>query len=575
MTLLHGVPLATPSSPVLSWLMRRIVLQSELIGLLLLTSGAVQGGTDLDKRVDDIFQQWSKPGTPGAAVAVIQSGKIVCTKGYGLANLEYDIPVTPQTIYHVASVSKQFTAMALVLLEQDGKLSIEDDVHKYLRELPEYGTTITIRQLLQHTSGIRDQWQTLAVAGWRLDDVITQQQILRMLFRQKELNFAPGTKHLYSNGGYSLAAEIVARVAGTNFPAFCEARIFRPLGMTRTHFHDDHRRIVHDRAYSYGNTAVGYEASPLNYANVGATSLFTTAEDLVKWLDNFREPKVGGSAGVARLQEQAVLADGKKIDYALGVALGKHRGLKTISHSGGDAGYRSHVLWFPEEKLGIAVVSGLASFDTGGIAAKVADVYLEGKGSPETPEPPKAEQALRTYITLESKVLDLYIGHYLLDVLGVVCEIRKKDGKLVAEIPTQPVQELKALATNRFYLEAAQGEVRFTPEGDGMRLRFTGLGPVISGERITLDATPNLAEYQGAYWSDELQTQYTLVLKADRLIAEHVRHGEITLTATAKDCFVSKEWFMPEVRFRRDSTGRVVGLTIGGGRVAGIRFDRK
>jgi len=205
-----------------------------ILKLLLLASAPMALCTQADdvKRLDGIFEAWSKPGTPGAAVAVIQHGKLVCEKGYGLANLEYDVPVTPQTVYHVASVSKQFTAMALVLLEQEGKLSLEDDVHKYLPELPDYGHKVTLRQLLQHTSGIRDQWQTLGLAGWRLDDVITQQQILRLLFRQKELNFVPGTRHLYSNGGYTLAAEVVARVSEERFPDFCQERLFGPLART-------------------------------------------------------------------------------------------------------------------------------------------------------------------------------------------------------------------------------------------------------------------------------------------------------------------------------------------------------
>ena len=182
---------------------RKILIMKRLPSLKLLlflaTAPIVLCAREDDaKRLDDLFQTWNQPGTPGAAVAVIQHGKLVFEKGYGLANLEYDIPVTPQTVYHVASVSKQFTAMALVLLEQEGKLSLADDVHKYLPELPDYGHPITLRQLLQHTSGIRDQWQTLGLAGWRLDDVITQKQILGLLFRQKELNFAPGTAHLYS-----------------------------------------------------------------------------------------------------------------------------------------------------------------------------------------------------------------------------------------------------------------------------------------------------------------------------------------------------------------------------------------
>ncbi len=298
-------------------------------------ASAVLAQTDRVKQIDAVFENWSKPATPGAAVAVVEHGKIVFEKGYGIANLEYDIPITPDTIFHVASVSKQFTAMAVVLLELDGKLSIDEDVHKYLPELPEYGHKITLRNLLQHTSGIRDQWQTLATSGWSLEDVITQDQILRMLFRQTELNFPPGSKHLCSNSGFTLLAEIVRRVSCKRMPDFCEERIFRPLGMTRTHFHIDLHSVVHGRAYSYFQEKGGYRNAPLNYANAGATSLFTTAGDLARWLDNFRSHKVGGAAGVARLQE-------------LGVALGSYRGLRTISHGGADAGFRSNVEWFPD-----------------------------------------------------------------------------------------------------------------------------------------------------------------------------------------------------------------------------------
>jgi len=528
-------------------------------------------------RLDEIFKSWSQPGAPGAAVAVIQHGKLLIEKGYGLANLEYDIPVTPQAIYHVASVSKQFTAMALVLLEQDGKLSLEDDVHKYLPELPDYGHPVTLRQLLQHTSGIRDQWQTLALAGWRLDDVITQKQILRLLFRQKELNFVPGTRHLYSNGGYTLAAEVVARVSGKPFPVFCQERIFRPLGMTRTHFHDDHRRIVHDRAYSYEKSGEGFEASPLNYANAGATSLFTTPSDLVRWLDNFREPKVGGRAAIDHLQERAVLADGKKIDYALGVVIGESRGLKTLSHGGGDAGYRSFVLWVPERELGVAVVSGLASFDSGSTAHKVAQVFLGEKTSPEAAQlsPPPVPQP-RQYITLASRVLDQYIGHYTLEV-GLAVDVRREDGKLIGEVPGAAAQELHPLGTNRFYVEQPGGEVEFLVQKEGpLRLKFTQEGTTIKGERTALvpQKTTGLESYQGTYWSDELETEYTICLKNGKLTADHIRHGEIALSPAGMDRFSTREWFMPMVNFLRDGSNCVSGLTLGGGRVTAIRFNR-
>jgi len=544
--------------------------------LLFLVSAPIGlvGQEDAAKRVDDVFQSWAKPGVPGAAVAVIQHGKLVYEKGYGLANLEYDIPVTPQTVYHVASVSKQFTAMALVLLEQEGRLSLEDEVHKYVPELPDYGRPITLRQLLQHTSGIRDQWQTLGLAGWRLDDVITQKQILSLLFRQQELNFAPGTAHLYSNGGYTLAAEVVARVSGKSFPAFCRERIFGPLAMTRTHFHDDHRRIVPDRAYSYEKTSVGYQASPLNYATVGATSLFTTAADLVRWLDNFREPKVGGRVAIDRLQEQAVLTNGKKIDYALGLAIGRYQGLQAVSHGGGDAGYRSYVLWFPEQELGVAVVSGLASFDSSQTAYKVAELFLGDKMTFNTSKP---LQAPRQYITLESSALDQYLGHFKLDA-GLEVNVRKQNGKLVAEVPGLGTQELRPLATNRFFIEQVSGEVEFTLGLNGLlRLKFTQEGSTMNGERIALSPwePTDLEQYQGVYWSDELETQYTLTLQGGKLAARHIRHGSIALVPASQDRFTTTEWFMPEARFLRDSANGISGLTLGGGRVAAIRFNRK
>jgi CubicO group peptidase (beta-lactamase class C family) len=456
-------------------------------GLLLLCATAVLA-QDPSARIDAIFQAWDKPATPGASVAVIQHGKLVYQKGYGIANLEYDVPIKPETIFHVASVSKQFTAMSIVLLENDGKLSIDDDVHKYLTELPDYGRKITLRNLMQHTSGIRDQWQTLGIAGWRLDDVITQQQILGVLFRQKELNFEPGTRHLYSNGGYSLLAEVVGRVSGKPLPEFCDERIYRPLGMTRTHFHDDHRRLVPGRAYSYARDGSGFQASPLNYANVGATSLFTTAPDLARWLDNFRDPKVGGAKAIARLQEQAVLSDGTKIDYALGVVVDKYRGLRTISHSGGDAGYRSHVLWFPDQELGVVVLSNFGAMNPGYLANRVAAVYLAKEMSPE-PAPPK---------------------------------------------PAPPGQS-KAVSA----------------------------------------VTEGMEQYTGAYWSDEVETLYTVRLKDGKLFAEHVHHGEIGLTPAGQDAFRSSTWFMPEVKFLRDGSGKVTAMTLGGNRLSGIRFTKR
>jgi CubicO group peptidase (beta-lactamase class C family) len=267
---------------------------------------------------------------------------VLYAKGYGLANLEYNIPVTPETSFDVASLSKQFTAMCIVLLEQDGKLSLEDDVHKYISELPNYGYPVTIRQLLQHTSGIPDAVDALpGLAGRGGWDSLNYREILALLSNHRELNFVPGTRGLYSNTGYVLLAQVVTRVSGKSLSDFAEERVFRPLGMTRTYFRESPTRLIQGRAYSYN--AAGNErylaADRGNLAYAGSTGLFTTALDLVKWLDNFRDPKVGGAKAIARMQEEAAAPvslseDGPDIRYALGLVIDTHRGLRRISHLG-------------------------------------------------------------------------------------------------------------------------------------------------------------------------------------------------------------------------------------------------
>lgn len=529
-----------------------------------------------DKKIDSILKEWDTPNSPGASVAVIDKGKIVFAKGYGAANLEYGIPITPETVFHVASVSKQFTAMAVVLLESDGKLSINDDIRKYLPELPDYGYKITIQNLLHHTSGIRDQWQTLGLAGWSLEDVITQDQILRLLFRQKELNFPPGARFLYSNAGFTLLAEIVTRVSGKPFPQFCTERIFGPLGMTRTHFHQDLTQLVPGRAYSYSKDGNGYAAEPLNYANVGATSLFTTASDLAKWLDNFRDPKVGGAAGIAQMQERGILSDGTKIDYGLGLELGTYRGLKTVSHGGADAGYRSEVLWFPEQQLGVAVLSNLANFNPDRIAKSVAAAYVgdkmtERKQTPAVPEP--------IYLTIEPKNLDKFAGVYPLPKIDQIFTAVVEHGKLWAAGEVRPPLELYPVGPAHFYSKELHADIEFSPKANGgMSVEITQPEAINESERIPSTAAavaPDFLPYTGVYWSEELETQYTFFLRDGILFGRHAHHGEFALDPTIRDQFSSGQWYSPHIKFFRDSAGKITGVMLGGGRVTGVTFTRK
>lgn len=394
--------------------------------------------TDPAKRIDQLMSAMISGDGPGASIAVARDGKIIFSNGYGHANLEYDIHNTPQTVFHIASVSKQFTAFAIAMLADQGKLSLNDDIRKYLPEIHDFGTPIAIRQLIHHTSGLRDQWNLLVMAGWRMDDVITRNQILRLISRQRELNFKPGERHEYCNTGYTLMAEIVSRVSGQPFPDWCKENIFVPLDMQRTLFYDDHERVVANRAYSYQQGSADFRKSVLNYANAGATSLFTTVEDLSKWAMNFETAKVGNANVMKMMEEQAILNKGDTLDYAFGQVIGNYKGLKTISHGGADAGYRSFLLRFPDQRFSVSVFSNLASFNTYLVSHAIADVYLADllKEPPKQEEAPQpaSEEKKEPFDVSKVKLAD-YTGRYYSAELETFYELEVKNDTLVARHP--------------------------------------------------------------------------------------------------------------------------------------------
>ncbi len=391
--------------------------------------------------VDSIFRQWDRSDSPGAAVAVVRDGEVILEKGYGMANLEYDIPVTPSTVFHVASVSKHFTAFAVGLLAAEGKLSLDDDVRDFVPELHDYGHTITLRHLIHHVSGIRDQWDLLGMAGWRLDDVITTEQILKLVSAQRELNFEPGDEHLYSNSGYTLLALVVERVTGETFRDFMGRRVFDPLGMDRTHVHDDHRMIVPNRAYSYGPAGEDqWRIEPLQYANMGATSLFTTVEDLARWDRNLYDARVGGREVVDGLLDLIQLNDGSDLAYAHALSTGTHRGLRTVSHGGSDAGFRSFLLRFPDEGLTVVALSNARNFNSSRTAHEVAEVFL---AQAFTDPPPEAGSAASNSpggggagtedepFSPSAEVLRSYEGTYWSDELSTLYRVEATEEGLV------------------------------------------------------------------------------------------------------------------------------------------------
>jgi CubicO group peptidase (beta-lactamase class C family) len=529
----------------------------------------------LVSKVDKLFADVDKPESPGAAIAVIKNGAVVYKRGYGIANLEYSVPITPSTVFHVASVSKQFTAFAVTLLANQGKLSLDDDIRKYLPEVPDFGKKITIRHLIHHTSGLRDQWELLAMGGWRLDDVITKEHILKMVRNQKELNFEPGQEHLYSNTGYTLLAVIVERVSGQSFPEFTAANIFKPLGMTNTHFHDDHQMIVKNRAYSYSPSTPGFRLAALNYANVGATSLFTTVEDLAKWVVNFEDKKIGGAPVIDQMQQKGILNNGTQLDYAFGLSIGPYRGLSTVGHSGGDAGYRSFVFWFPEQRFGVVVLSNLGSFNPNRVARQIADIYLADKLSPEAATPKPVEPVAAK---VNPAIFDAYAGKYLMLDSWSMVSITKEGDKLFGQPDGEGKAELIPLSETKFAVKDIGGEVTFERDESGKVARFKlerlGQNRTANRTEITPATPAQLAEFAGDYYSAELGTTYTLVIKEGQLIAQHRRHDDIRLNQFEGDRFRGSQWFFQRVQFTRDADKHVVGFRLTGGRVRNVRFDK-
>ena len=342
--------------------------------------------------VDRVFAQWDRPGSPGCALGVYQNGRTVYARGYGMADLEHDAPITPDSVFYAGSVSKQFTAMAAALAIAQGKLSADDDVRKYVPELPDYGRPITIRHLIHHTSGLRDINTLMVLAGRRDEDAFDNEAVLRILARQKALNFMPGDEHLYSNSGYAMLALAIERATGTPFAEFADASIFKPLGMPVSHFHTDLSRLVPGRAWAYDRRPDGTFAlnSPQN-ERAGAGGLFTTVRELARWDENFYDGRVGGPDVIRMLESPGRLNSGTELTYAWGLMVGSYRGLPIVEHSGSLGGYRAHIIRFRSAHTSVAVLCNVSNVSTGAVVRRVAEWVLAGRFTlPMAPPPPPA-----------------------------------------------------------------------------------------------------------------------------------------------------------------------------------------
>jgi len=539
-----------------------------------------------NERVDQLFSRWNNPTTPGASLAIVKDGTVVYKNGYGMANLEYDVLNSPSTVFHIASVSKQFTTFAILLLAEQGKLSLDDDIRKHIPEVPDFGKKITLRHLAHHTSGFRDQWALLQMAGWRLDDVITKEHVMKLVQKQRELNFDPGTEYLYCNTGYTLLAEVVARVSGKTFAEFTKQNIFEPLKMNDSLFYDDHEMLVPNRAYSYRPFGNRYKKSVLSYANVGATSLFTTAEDLCRWTMNFENPIVGSQKIFEQMNKRGVLNDGSEISYALGQVIGKYKGLNRIGHGGGDAGYRTYLVRFPDQHFSVVVLSNNGSFDPATMAYKVADIYLADEiaavqgsdqskkdSSKETEQPTKSAE---TFVAVDVKTLDEYTGKYELQP-GVVIAVTQEDGKLFGQATGQAKTRLHATSATRFSVEGVDAKVSFHRDSNNkvnlLKLR-QGDRTIEVPRQVQFDAkSVDLSQFAGTFDSRELSTRYEFVVEKSRLVIRHSRHPDIVARPIKKDLFQAGSR-LGQIKFIRTESGVITGCRVSNGRVRNLLFEK-
>lgn len=432
--------------------MKRHILAAALAAALTGSVGFRQAATlqSPAPAVDAVFARWSTS-TPGCAVGVGVRGRAVLERAYGMANLEHDVPNGPDTIFEAGSVSKQFTAAAVLLLARDGKLSLDDPVRKHIPELPAYAAPLTIRHMLTHTSGLRDWGAVAGIAGWpRGRRVHTHGHVLDIASRQEALNFTPGTNWSYSNTGYNLSAIIVARVSGQSFADFSRERIFKPLGMTRTSWRDDYTRVVKHRAVAYAPSTGGYQED-MPFENVhGNGGLLTTVGDLLRWNQNFASPKVGDAALLREAETPGRLNDGKPLDYGLGLYVRTYRGVREVSHSGATAGYRAFLVRYPDQHLSVAVLCNAANANPTEYARAVAQAYLEPSFTSSAPAGgARASQPSAPFVPSTSD-LAAYAGRYASSEAEVELVVAFEQGELLVKRRPDTVLRMRAVARDVF-----------------------------------------------------------------------------------------------------------------------------
>ena len=575
------------------------------LSLVILAAVAVGSSTalawdhkTLEPQVDSLVQVEKKvsPEGPGCSIAVMLDGEVIFKKGYGLANLEHKTPVTPATAFNIGSMSKQFTAACVLLLARDGRLSLDDEVHKYVPELPRYDHPVTIRHLIHHTSGISSDDGLIALSGRKFSDRLTTRDVLQLVARRRTLDFVPGAAYSYSNSGYILLGEIVSRVSGKSLADFAGQRIFKPLGMTRTVLNDDREKLIENEAASYAKTGeLGWmPTGERDNTCVGPNNVYSTVEDLARWDRNFHDQSVGGSHFTEQMQTRGVLNDGETIAYAFGLEVANRRGQLTVSHGGGTTGFRSHMMRLPEHGLSAVCLCNSDQGQPVSTVWKTAGFVLGDILAGAEKAGPQADASTTPPLTvaLDPASLRGYVGKYQLDD-GSVVTTTLEDGVLKGRVTGQDPFGLIPETDSQFHIDAApEIKVSFhAARGEpASSLTLYQNGPKrmvrIADEALS---TEQLGAFAGEYYSDELDVSYRVELVADRLflrtpIVDPVYREVYGITGHDPLVYDGGDTFslgtMPvscriPVAFKRNEQGRLSAFTLDAGRIGIVRFVRK
>jgi CubicO group peptidase (beta-lactamase class C family) len=549
-----------------------------LIFLVSIYSYAQSNHLDKDKieAVDLLFKKWDNPNSPGAAIGIIQNGEMLYFKGYGAANLDYNVPNTSQTAFSIASTSKQFTAACIVLLSQQGKLDLNQSLYSIYPDFPEYAKTISIKNLLHHTSGLRDYPQLAYLSGLRPNDYYNDDDIMKWVISQKELNFPAGEEYLYCNSGYWLLGQIVQKVSGLSLAEFAQKEMFEPLGMSNTHFHDDSARIINNRATGYGlNSSGAYVNFISTQENVGAGGMYTTVEDIKKWDDEFYNQNIFTDSFWKLMTTQGVLNNGEMLEYASGLEIKEYNGLKTIDHGGRLPGYWSDIIRFPEQKFTVVVFTNRSDAVATPLGYQIADIFLKDKFIVKVKKTePKRDVK---FITLSNKTLEKYIASYWNEEEKESRKVFLKNDTLMFQRgprninPLVPIakNEFKVLGTPPFFevyvtFEKTEKNYQFkiTVNGD-KGAPYIVYAPVVYRKK-------DLQSFLGKYYSKEVDAYYEFKMEGDNIRLFINGRETLQLRHVRDELFTSP---MCDFQFKK-TNDKIDEFTVETPRVKGLRFMR-